>query len=150
MRAKSELSNVIVILVAANSIIPGRKAASHSSRDKPYGLIGSSGIETSRHRKMNIPKKGTAGSGGHASVEGDDSRAEGGEGGEAVFGDGARGGHARVKGNNSAGVGGKAGRGGVGPGQPGMDVEVIGDDTFVVGGEGGEARQIDGRGGRGG
>lgn len=93
---------------------------------------------------------GMGGPGGDAEVEGDDSSAEGGAGGQGVVGDGGRGGHARVLGDRSYAVGGKGGRGGLGPGQPGMDVFVEQDDVFSVGGQGGEANQIDGRGGRGG
>lgn len=95
-------------------------------------------------------KAGAGGRGGDASVEGNDSFAEGGGGGEAVIGDGGRGGDARVKGVRSFGKGGQGGRGGVVAGQPGMDVEAFGDNMFVAGGTGGEAPQADGRGGRGG
>lgn len=90
------------------------------------------------------------GKGGNALVEGDDSTAEGGRGGEAVRGDGGPGGNATVRGNRSAGKGGKGGRGGVGPGGPGGHVDVHTDDTCMEGGNGGEASQHDGRGGRGG
>lgn len=98
----------------------------------------------------NEPIRGTGGAGGNAEVDGDDSSAEGGAGGQAVIGDGGRGGHARVIGNRSGALGGKGGRGGLGPGQPGMDVLVEQDNAFSVGGQGGEASQADGRGGRGG
>jgi hypothetical protein len=94
--------------------------------------------------------QGTGGAGGQAEVEGDDSTALGGHGGEAVIGDGGPGGKARVKGDRSTGVGGKGGRGGVGPGQPGGDILIEQDDVFMAGGQGGESSQIDGRGGRGG
>lgn len=94
--------------------------------------------------------QGTGGAGGQAEVEGDDSTALGGRGGEAVVGDGGSGGKAIVKGNRSKGVGGQGGRGGVGPGQPGGDVLIEQDDVLMAGGQGGESNQIDGRGGRGG
>lgn len=99
---------------------------------------------------MNIPPQKSGGAGGSAEVVGDDSRATGGTGGDAVQGNGGQGGNARVHGNRSTAVGGKGGRGGVGPGQPGGDVTVLGDDAFAAGGQGGEASQHDGRGGRGG
>ena len=99
---------------------------------------------------MKTQSRGKGGVGGNAVIEGDDSSATGGQGGDAVVGDGGQGGHARVLGNRSAAIGGKGGRGGVGPGQPGGDVEVEGDDSFAAGGQGGEADQPDGRGGRGG
>lgn len=94
--------------------------------------------------------QGTGGAGGQAEVDGDDSIALGGHGGEAVLGDGGPGGNARVKGDRSTGVGGQGGRGGAGPGQPGGDVIIEQDDVFMAGGQGGESSQIDGRGGRGG
>lgn len=62
--------------------------------------------------------QGTGGAGGQAEVEGDDSTALGGHGGEAVIGDGGPGGKAHVKGNRSTGVGGKGGRGGWGQVSP--------------------------------
>ena len=99
---------------------------------------------------MNIPLKKAGGDGGNAEVEGNDSSATGGAGGDAVQGNGGRGGNALVQGNRSIAIGGKGGRGGVGPGQPGGDATVLGDDTFAAGGQGGEASQHDGRGGRGG
>lgn len=99
---------------------------------------------------MNHSNEPIHGAGGDAEVDGDDSSAEGGTGGQAVVGNGGRGGHARVVGNRSNAVGGKGGRGGIGPGQPGMDVLVEQDDVSSAGGQGGEANQVDGRGGRGG
>ena len=98
---------------------------------------------------INIPLKKVGGAGGSAEVEGNDSSATGGAGGDAVQGNGGKGGNARVRGNRSIAVGGKGGRGGVGPGQPGGDVTVSSDDVFAAGGQGGEASQHDGRGGRG-
>lgn len=99
---------------------------------------------------MNTPPEKSGGAGGNAEVEGNDSSATGGAGGDAVQGNGGRGGNARVFGNRSGAVGGKGGRGGIGPGQPGGDVAVLTDDAFAAGGQGGEASQLDGRGGRGG
>lgn len=99
---------------------------------------------------MSEPKRGAGGHGGDASVDGDDSSAEGGLGGDAVIGDGGRGGHAKVTGDRSSAIGGQGGRGGIGPGQPGMDVSVEQENTHAHGGQGGEANQPDGRGGRGG
>jgi hypothetical protein len=99
---------------------------------------------------MSELKRGVGGRGGDAEVEGDDSSAEGGEGGQAVISDGGRGGDAKVAGNRSVAIGGKGGRGGVGPGQRGGDAIVTQDSVFSVGGQGGEASQADGRGGRGG
>lgn len=99
---------------------------------------------------MNIKTRGNGGAGGGAEVEGNDSSATGGLGGDAVIGDGGQGGNARVFGNRSAAIGGKGGRGGIGSGQPGGDIVIQGDDAFGAGGQGGEASQLDGRGGRGG
>ena len=92
----------------------------------------------------------TGGRGGNAEVEGNNSTAEGGKGGEAVVGDGGRGGDARVVGNDSMARGGFGGRGGLGPGSPGGDAEVLSDNALAFGGQGGEASQPGGRGGRGG
>lgn len=93
---------------------------------------------------------GKGGHGGHASVNGESSIAQGGDGGDAVIGDGGHGGDARVDGNNSEARGGQGGRGGVDPGGRGGDAMAAGSNTFAVGGQGGEASQSDGRGGRGG
>lgn len=97
-------------------------------------------------------QKSSGGRGGRAYVEGNNSNAEGGRGGEAGIGDGGQGGDATVKADNSKAIGGSGGRGGIGPGGRGGDA-LIGENSvgvFVVGGQGGEASQQDGRGGRGG
>ena len=51
------------------------------------------------------------GDGGRATVDGDESDATGGDGGEAGLGDGGRGGAAIAKGNRSTAKGGSGGRG---------------------------------------
>lgn len=88
--------------------------------------------------------------GGNARVRGHQSLARGGDAGERVIGPGGPGGDADVEGNNSKGYGGPGGRGGAYAGGAGGSVTVRGDNKFYAGGEGGEARQPDGRGGRGG
>lgn len=103
-----------------------------------------------RGRLENKRNSGSGGRGGHASVKGDRSIAQGGDGGEALIGDGGSGGDSDVLGNNSAAEGGQGGRGGIGPGGAGGDAIVVGDNAFAAGGQGGEALQPDGRGGRGG
>lgn len=87
--------------------------------------------------------------GGDATVEGNQSAAEGGAAGDGDAAPGGRGGHARVVADRSRAFGGRGGRGGASPGMPGQDVVISGDDQIVIGGDGGEAGQIDGRGGRG-
>jgi hypothetical protein len=93
---------------------------------------------------------GDGGRGGNATVQGRNSSARGGDGGEGVVGAGGRGGDAEVHGDNSVAVGGKGGRGGLGNGGPGGRATARGHNMFSAGGEGGEANQPDGRGGRGG
>lgn len=92
----------------------------------------------------------SGGCGGDAFVNGQDSSAEGGVGGDAVLASGGNGGHALVIGDRSGGKGGAGGRGGIIPGGDGGHVIVLSPDTFGAGGDGGEAPQADGRGGRGG
>lgn len=92
----------------------------------------------------------TGSGGGDATVDGDESYAQGGDAGETVIGPGGSGGDAHVLGDRSSALGGRRGRGGVQAGMPGGDVEVVGNDTHAEGGQGGEANQADGRGGRGG
>lgn len=126
-----------------------------------------------------MTRRGVGGRGGDGYVEGDNSNAEGGQGGDAGLGDGGRGGDASIIGNNGRAIGGRGGRGGIGPGGPGGDAHIIRDpvalgtllqadkgasgqggnayaigegafEAIVAGGQGGEASQPDGRGGRGG
>jgi hypothetical protein len=94
--------------------------------------------------------RGDGGRGGSARVCGNDSTAQGGDGGEGVIARGGPGGDADVEGNNSMAVGGPGGRGGVIQGGSGGRAIVRGDNVICAGGEGGEANQPDGRGGRGG
>jgi hypothetical protein len=76
-------------------------------------------------------RKGIGGVGGDAYVDGEDSSAEGGSGGDAVIGSGGRGGHAMVLGNKSRAIGGAGGRGGIGDGAPGGDA-LIARDTAEI------------------
>lgn len=94
--------------------------------------------------------RGHGGRGGNARVRGRQSIAQGGDGGEGVIGSGGPGGDADVQGDNTMAIGGPGGRGGLGEGGPGGPAVVRGDNIVYGGGEGGEARQADGRGGRGG
>jgi hypothetical protein len=75
--------------------------------------------------------KQSGGRGGHAYVDGSDSSAEGGQGGDAVAGDGGRGGDAAVFGDRGRAVGGPGGRGGIGPGGPGGDALIARDPTSL-------------------
>ena len=65
--------------------------------------------------------KGSGGRGGHAFVDGRQSSAKGGQGGDAVIGSGGEGGHAVVVGDESHAIGGPGGRGGLGDGGRGGD-----------------------------
>lgn len=72
-----------------------------------------------------VRQKASSGRGGDASVTGDDSSAEGGSGGDAVFGKGGDGGQATVAADRSRALGGRGGRGGIGPGGRGGDGHVL-------------------------
>ena len=72
-------------------------------------------------------RRGSGGKGGNAFVDGDNSSAEGGEGGDGVVGDGGTGGDAIVSGNNSRARGGSGGRGGIGEGGKGGDARIAPD-----------------------
>ncbi|MCB4770509.1 hypothetical protein LGR54_18025 [Ancylobacter sp. Lp-2] len=61
------------------------------------------------------------GRGGDAHVDGENSSAEGGKGGDAAEENGGRGGDACVEGDNIRAIGGLGGRGGITPGAPGGD-----------------------------
>jgi len=74
----------------------------------------------------------SGGRGGHANVEGDDSTAVGGPGGDAVVGSGGRGGDASVRGNSAHAIGGRGGRGGIGPGGAGGDAAVVRDQEQLL------------------
>jgi hypothetical protein len=76
-----------------------------------------------------MARRGIGGRGGNAYVDGDNSTAEGGQGGGAVVGDGGRGGDASVNGDNAHAIGGRGGRGGIGPGGRGGDANVVRDQT---------------------
>jgi len=76
-------------------------------------------------------QKGAGGPGGHAYVDGEDSSAEGGDGGDAVIGSGGRGGHAMVLGNKSKAIGGRGGRGGIGDGAPGGNALIARDAAEI-------------------
>ncbi|CAN1721400.1 conserved protein of unknown function [Hyphomicrobium sp. 1Nfss2.1] len=97
-----------------------------------------------------MAKRDRKGKGGDATVEGDDSKAIGGDAGESVVEPGGGGGDASVQGDKSIAIGGPGGRGGIVPGGDGGDAVVTGDSSVYVGGQGGEGLQADGRGGRGG
>jgi len=73
--------------------------------------------------------QGAGGRGGDAHVEGDNSTAEGGQGGDAASGAGGRGGDASVNGDNALAIGGRGGRGGIGPGGRGGDARVVPDQA---------------------
>lgn len=67
-----------------------------------------------------------------------------------IKGTGGTGGKATVKGNNSVALGGHGGLGGIsGKGGKGGDAEAMGNNVFAIGGDGGNAGQKDGRGGQG-
>jgi hypothetical protein len=70
-------------------------------------------------------RKGSGGRGGDARVDGEDSTAEGGLGGDAVVGDGGDGGDAWIEADRSHGIGGPGGRGGLGPGGKGGDARIV-------------------------
>ena len=118
-----------------------------------------------------MSQEARGGDGGHASVDGNDSSAEGGLGGKAGLGDGGRGGSVSVVGDNAHARGGDGGRGGIQPGAPGggaivsddpADIDKVANEggnawvragaflyCEIHGGDGGEAGQPGGRGGRG-
>ncbi len=79
-----------------------------------------------------MTRQGSGGDGGHATVEGDDSTAEGGQGGHAVVGSGGRGGDASVHGDNAHAIGGRGGCGGIGPGAAGGDARIVRDQKQIL------------------
>jgi hypothetical protein len=74
-------------------------------------------------------RRSKGGRGGKAQVDGENSSAKGGKGGDGVVGDGGDGGDAGVDANNSYAIGGDGGRGGVGDGGKGGDAYVGPDDV---------------------
>lgn len=79
-----------------------------------------------------MTRRSSGGRGGHANVDGDDSTAEGGQGGDAVVGSGGRGGDASVQGDNAHAIGGRGGRGGIVPGGAGGDARVVRDQKQIL------------------
>lgn len=78
-----------------------------------------------------MTQKGSGGRGGDATVFGDDSTAEGGQGGDAVLGGGGDGGHATVAADRGHARGGPGGRGGVHPGGKGGDAHILPDHASL-------------------